>query len=130
MSTPNRSVVSSEQAPAAIGPYSQAIRHGDLLFISGQLPLDTAGELHTDSLGDQTRRCLENLAAIASAAGASLAGAVKLTIYTTEIGGFAEINQAYASFFDGDAPPARAAVGVAALPKGAGVEIEAIVAVS
>jgi 2-iminobutanoate/2-iminopropanoate deaminase len=125
-----RSTVSTEQAPAAIGPYSQAVRHGGLLFVSGQLPLDTAGELHTDSLAEQTRRCLANLEEIAAAAGARLAAdALRLTIYTTEMGGFAEINEAYAAFFDGAEPPARAAVGVAALPKGAGVEIDAIVAV-
>jgi len=124
-----RTVVSTESAPAAIGPYSQAINHGGLLFISGQLPLTADGEMAGGSPAEQARQCLTNLAAISSAAGAALTDAVKLTIYTTEMGAFAAINETYASFFEGDEPPARAAVGVAALPKGAQVEIEAIIAV-
>jgi len=128
MNDAKRTVVQTEEAPAAVGPYSQAVRHGDLLFISGQIPLDPGGELVAGSLAEQTRRCLRNLEAIARAAGASLESAVKVTIYTTRLEGFAEINEACAEFF-GDEPPARATIGVAALPLGAEVEIEAIVAV-
>jgi 2-iminobutanoate/2-iminopropanoate deaminase len=129
-SSADRDPVSAADAPAAIGPYSQAIRHDGLLFCSGQLPLDAAsGELVGDSPGEEATRCLENLGAICRAAGTELGRAVRLTIYTTRLDAFAEINEAYAAFF-GDAPPARAAVGVAALPKGAAVEIDAIVAVA
>jgi len=125
----DRTAVTAPDAPAAIGPYSQAIRQGDLLFCSGQLPLDAAsGELAGAAPGEEATKCLENLGAICRAAGTELGRAVRLTIYTTRLDAFAEINEAYAAFFD-DAPPARAAVGVAALPKGAAVEIDAIVAV-
>ena len=123
-----RRTVDAQEAPEAVGPYSHAVESGGLLFCSGQLPLDSgSGELTGDSPADQTRRCLENLQAVCDAAGTSLERAVRLTIYTTELGEFASINDAYAEFFDAE-PPARAAVGVAALPKGALVEIDAIVA--
>jgi 2-iminobutanoate/2-iminopropanoate deaminase len=126
---PDRKPVQTDQAPAAIGPYNQAIRYGELLFCSGQVPLDPAsGELQSESLGAETRLCLRNLEAVCRAAGTTLQRALRLTIYTTDLGGFAEINDAYGEFFIGE-PPARAAVGVAALPKGARVEIDAIVAV-
>jgi 2-iminobutanoate/2-iminopropanoate deaminase len=125
----DRHTVSTDAAPGAIGPYSQAVRHGTLLFCSGQIPLDPAtGELVTESLGAETTRCLQNLEAVCHAGGTSLDRALRLTVYTTELAGFAEINHAYAAFFP-DEPPARAAIGVAALPKGARVEIDAIVAV-
>lgn len=124
----DRAAVSADDAPAAIGPYSQAIAHDGLLFCSGQIPLDAAsGELVGASPGEQATKCLENLGAVCRAAGTELGRAVRLTIYTTELEAFAEINEAYAAFFD-EVPPARAAVGVAALPKGAAVEIDAIVA--
>jgi 2-iminobutanoate/2-iminopropanoate deaminase len=124
----DRSPVETSDAPAAIGPYSQAIAHGDLLFCSGQIPLDPAtGEYVAGSLGEETTRCLENLAAVCAAAGSGLDRALRLTIYTTRLDGFAEINESYGAFFAA-APPARAAIGVAALPKGAQVEIDAIVA--
>jgi 2-iminobutanoate/2-iminopropanoate deaminase len=125
---PGRSTVDAADAPAAIGPYSHAVRHGGLLFCSGVLPLDPgSGELVNDSVGAETTQCLRNLAAICRAAGAELAQALRLTVYTTRLEAFAEINEAYAAFFP-EAPPARVAVGVAALPKGAGVEIDAVVA--
>ncbi len=125
-----RRPVQTDLAPAAIGPYSQAVSHDGLLFCSGQIPLDPAtGELLSDTLGAETRLCLRNLEAVCRAAGTTLRRALRLTIYTTELGAFAEITDAYAEFFTGE-PPARAAVGVAALPKGARVEIDAIVAVS
>ena len=123
-----REPVHTPEAPAAIGPYSQAILYGDVVYCSGQIPLDTAGELFSGTLGEETTRCLENLEAICQAAGTTLARALRLTVYTTQLEAFAEINEAYAVFFPDD-PPARAAVGVAALPKGARVEVDAIVAV-
>ena len=124
----DRSPIETADAPAAIGPYSQAIRHGALLFCSGQVPLDPAsGEYVAGSLADETRHCLRNLAAVCAAAGTSLERAVRCTVYTTRLEGFAEINDAYGEFFPG-VPPARVAIGVAALPKGAQVEIDAIVA--
>ena len=124
-----RRVVETEAAPGAIGPYSQAIRNGELLFCSGALPLDPAsGELLTGDLAAETRRCLENLTAVCEAAGTSLERALRLTVYTTELSEFATINAAYGEFFAAD-PPARAAVGVAELPKGARIEIDAIVAI-
>ncbi|HWC25484.1 MAG TPA: Rid family detoxifying hydrolase [Solirubrobacteraceae bacterium] len=115
-------------APAAIGPYSHAVRAGDLLFCSGQIPLDPdSGELVGDKPGEQTTRCLENLQAVCAAAGAALGDAVRCTVYVTDVAAFGEVNDAYAKFFEAD-PPARVAIGVAALPKGAQVEIDAIVA--
>jgi 2-iminobutanoate/2-iminopropanoate deaminase len=121
--------VSTDSAPAAIGPYSQGMRVGDLLFCSGQIPLEpSTGELVKDDIEGQARRCLENLAAVADAAGTSLANAVRCTVYLTDINDFARVNEVYADFFDSGNPPARVAVGVAALPKGADVEIDAIVA--
>ena len=126
---PDRQSVSTDSAPAAIGPYSQAIRTGDLLFCSGQVPLEpSSGELVKVDIEGQARRCLENLAAVAEAAGGSLANAVRCTVYLTDMNDFARVNEAYGEFFgDGD-PPARVAVAVAGLPKGADVEIDAIVA--
>ncbi len=132
-----RRTIDADAAPAALGPYSHAVladagsgAGAGLLFCSGQIPLDPAsGELVSgDDLGGQTRRCLQNLEAVCAAAGTELRHALRLTIYTTELASFAQINEAYGSFF-GEDPPARAAVGVAALPKGAKVEIDAIVAV-
>jgi 2-iminobutanoate/2-iminopropanoate deaminase len=113
-----------------VGPYSHAVRvTGELLFISGQIPLDAAsGELVGDTPAEQARKCLENLHAIARDAGTSLEDAVKITVYLTDIGAFAEVNEVYASFFKSD-PPARVALAVAALPRGAQVEIDAVVAV-
>lgn len=125
-----RTAITAPDAPEAIGPYSHAVRHGEVLYCSGQLPLDPAsGEMRDESLAAETEQCLRNLAAVCAAAGTELAGALRLTVYTTRLEGFAEINDAYASFF-GEDPPARAAVGVAALPKGVNVEIDAIVAVA
>jgi 2-iminobutanoate/2-iminopropanoate deaminase len=123
-----RTPVSTPDAPEAIGPYSQAIRTGSLLFCSGQIPLDpSTGEVVKEDVEGQTRRCLANLSAVCEAAGAALADAVRCTIYLADIGDFARVNEAYGEFFADD-PPARVAVGVAALPRGADVEIDAIVA--
>lgn len=122
--------MTAPETPAAIGPYSHAVRHGDLLYCSGQIPLRPGDEtLVDDSLGAATRQCLTNLTAVCEAAGTDLRRALQLTIYTTELEGFSEINDAYAEFF-GSKPPARAAVGVSALPKGARVEVAGIVAVT
>ncbi|MBX5470173.1 MAG: RidA family protein [Thermoleophilaceae bacterium] len=125
----DREAVLAEAAPAAVGPYSHAVRAGSLLFCSGQIPLDPAtGELVEGGAGDQARRCLENLRAVCEAAGARLEDAVRIGVFLTDLAGdWAEVNEAYGEFFGEDAP-ARAAVGVAALPKGARVEIDAIVA--
>jgi 2-iminobutanoate/2-iminopropanoate deaminase len=126
---PHRQSISTDAAPAAIGPYSQAMRTGDLLFCSGQIPLEpSTGELVKDDIEGQARRCLQNLAAVAGAAGGSLANAVRCTVYLTDMNDFARVNEVYAEFFGGDEPPARVAVAAAALPKGADVEIDAIVA--
>ena len=126
---PERQAVATDSAPAAIGPYSQAMRAGDLLFCSGQVALDpSSGELVKEDIEGQARRCLENLAAVAEAGGGSLANAVRCTVYLTDMNDFARVNEVYAQFFGADDPPARVAVGVAALPKGADVEIDAIVA--
>jgi 2-iminobutanoate/2-iminopropanoate deaminase len=125
-----RQSISTDHAPAAIGPYGQAVRHGDVVYCSGQIPLDPAsGEPVGGSVADETRQCLRNLSAVCAAAGTDLSRALRLTVYTTELDRFAEINEAYAEFF-GPEPPARAAVGVAALPKGVRVEVDAIVAVA
>jgi 2-iminobutanoate/2-iminopropanoate deaminase len=124
-----RQSVSTDQAPDAIGPYSPGMRSGSLLFCSGQVPLDPAsGELVKEDVTGQTRRCLENLSAVCEAAGASLSQAVRCTVYLTDMGDFARVNEVFGSFFEGPEPPARVAIGVAALPKGADIEIDAIVA--
>ena len=123
-----REVVNAPRAPEAIGPYSHAVRAGGLLFCSGQIPLDPAtGELIAVSVGAQAQRCFDNLAAVCEAAGTSLERALRITIYMVELGAFAEVNDVCAAVFPTD-PPARATVGVAALPRGALVEIDAIVA--
>lgn len=123
-----RQIVDAPGAPAAVGPYSHAVSAGGLLFCSGQIPLDPhTGELVGETPGEQARRCLENLREVCAAAGTALERAVRLTIYTTDLAAFAEINDVYATFFASE-PPARATVGVASLPKRAYVEIDAIVA--
>jgi 2-iminobutanoate/2-iminopropanoate deaminase len=124
-----RVTVTAAGAPAAIGPYSHAVRAAGLLFCSGQIPLDPAGgELVGDTPAEQAQRCLQNLQAVCEAAGTTLADAVRLTVYMTDLGAFAEVNEVYGSFFAGVEPPARVAIGVVALPKGAQVEIDAVVA--
>ncbi len=124
----HREIVNASGAPAAVGPYSHAVRAGGLLFCSGQTPLDPAtNTLVEGTVGDRTRRCLENLAAVCAAGGADLADAVRCGVYVTDLSAFAEVNAAYAEFFPGD-PPARTTIGVASLPVGADVEIDAIVA--
>jgi 2-iminobutanoate/2-iminopropanoate deaminase len=124
----SRRTVNAEDAPEAIGPYSHAVASAGLLFCSGQIPIDPeSGELVGETAAEQATQCLRNLAAVCAAAGTSLDRAVRLTIYTTVLEEFGTINEAYGAFFEID-PPARAALGVASLPKGALVEIDAIVA--
>lgn len=121
-----RRVIACGGAPAAIGPYSQAVQAGGFLFVSGQIPLDPAtGELVGGGIAAQTQRALESLRAILEAGGSGLDRVVKTTLYVTDLGAFAEINAVYGRFF-GTEPPARATVQVAALPRGAGIEIEAV----
>ena len=125
----HRETVTAVGAPQAAGPYSHAVVSNGLVFLSGQTPVDpNTGQLVEGSIGDQTKRCLDNLAIVAAAAGASLDDAVRCGIYVTDISTFKHVNEAYGSFF-GDAPPARSTIGVAALPLGAEVEIDAILAI-
>ena len=125
----HRQTVDAPGAPAAIGPYSHAVRTGDLLFCSGQVPLDPeTGDIVGETPAEQARQCLRNLEAIARAGGATLADAVRVGVFLVDMGAFAEVNEVYAEFFPSD-PPARAAIGVAALPRGAQVEMEAVIAV-
>lgn len=121
-----RTSINSLGAPQAIGPYSQAIRSEQMVFLSGQIPLDPAtGELVAGDIADQTRRVLQNMQAILEAAGSSLDQVVKTTVMLADMNDFAAMNQVYAEFFLHH-PPARSTFQVAALPKGARVEIEAI----
>lgn len=121
--------VTAADAPAPVGPYSQAVAHGGLLYVSGQIPLDpktnalVEGEIET-----QTERVIENLHAVLEAAGTSLERVVRTTVYVTDLTLFGRVNEVYARFFRGDPAPARATVQVAALPLGAQVEIDAIAA--
>ena len=121
-----RDVVSSRDAPAAIGPYSQAVRAGEFLFISGQIPLDPeSGEVVNGDVSAQTHRVMRSLGAILEAAGAGFDDVVRTTIFLTDLGDFARVNEVYGSYFTAPAPT-RATVQVAALPKGVSVEIDAI----
>ena len=125
----HRETVGASGAPDAAGPYSHAVKGAGLIFLSGQTPVDPAtGQLVEGSIGDQTRRCLDNLAVVAAAAGASLEDAVRMTIYVTDISVFKDVNEAYGSYFPAD-PPARTTIGVASLPLGAAIEMDAILAV-
>ena len=125
----HRETVHAEGAPAAAGPYSHAVISNGLVFLSGQTPTDpNSGSLVEGSIGDQTRRCLDNLAIVAAAAGAQLSDAVRVGIYVTDISTFKDVNEAYGAYFETD-PPARSTIGVAALPLGANVEIDMVLAV-
>lgn len=121
-----KELVTTKDAPAAIGPYSQAVRAGSLVFLSGQIPLDpVTGQLVGGDITEQTERVMANLRAVLAAAGCSLRDVVRTTIYLVDLSQFGVVNEAYGRFFD--APfPARATVQVAALPRGAQVEIDAI----
>ena len=124
----HRKTVTASGAPDAAGPYSHAVVSNGLVFCSGQVHTDpNTGQLVEGSIGDQTKRCLENLSVVAAAAGAQLSDAVRMGIYVTDISVFKEVNEAYGAFFESD-PPARSTIGVAALPLGAEVEIDAVIA--
>ena len=121
-----KEVVYTREAPEAVGPYSQAVKVNGLLFCSGQVGLDAGtGELVDGSVADQTDRAMQNLQAVLRQAGSSFDDVIKVTAYLTNMDDFAEFNAAYAQYFTND-PPARATVGVDALPKGARVEVECI----
>ena len=118
--------ISTPKAPAAIGPYSQAIEHGGMIYVSGQLPIDPAtGKFAEGGTKELTRQSMNNISAILEAAGSGMNKVVKTTIFVQDLGEFGAINEAYAEFF-GETAPARACVQAAALPKGAQLEIEAI----
>ncbi|MBZ5562443.1 MAG: RidA family protein [Acidobacteriia bacterium] len=124
----SKDVIATSQAPSAIGPYSQAVRSGPWVFVSGQIPLDPAtGKIVEGDIAAQTERVLKNLAAILEAAGAGLAQVVKTTVYLRDLTEFARMNEVYARFF-ADKPPARATVEVSRLPRDVQVEIDAIAA--
>ena len=121
--------ISTQQAPAAIGPYSQAIATDNLIFISGQLPIDPAsGKMVDGDIGIKTRQIIKNAQAIAEKAGTDLSHVVKTTIFLTDLADFQEVNAAYGSFFT-ETPPARSTVQVAGLPLGSNIEIEFILSV-
>ena len=121
-----KKIIQTDRAPAAIGTYSQAVRAGDTVYLSGQIPLDPKTmELVGGAIDTQIRRVFDNLDAVATAAGGSLKDIVKLNVYLTDLGNFAKVNEIMAAHFT-EPYPARAAVGVAALPKGAQVEIDAV----
>ena len=121
-----KSIVSTTAAPAAVGPYSQAVVANGFVFCSGQIPLDPeSGELVEGSIADQTSRCMRNLEAVLKEAGSDLGRLVKVTVYLADIGDYADFNAAYEEFV-GPEPPARAAFAVKDLPKGAHIEIDCI----
>ena len=121
-----RSIVSTPNAPAAIGTYSQAVRCGDTVYLSGQIGLDPATGQLVEGIDNQIQRVFGNLKAVAEAAGATLGDVVKLTVYLTDLANFARVNETMARFFS-EPYPARAAVGVASLPRGALIEADAII---
>lgn len=121
-----RTIVRTDNAPAAIGPYSQAVIAGNLVFCSGQIPIDPAtGQMVAGAVADEAHQVMENLRAVLEAAGSGLDRIVKATIFLTDLADFGVVNEVYGGYFAGD-PPARACVEVAALPKGARVEVEAV----
>lgn len=124
----SKKVIQTSTAPQAIGPYSQAVKSNGFVFVSGQLPIDPAtGELISGAIEEETKRVMENIKAILTAAGVGMGNIVKTTIFLTDLGNFAKVNEVYGSYFPSE-PPARATIQVAALPKGVRVEIEAIAA--
>jgi 2-iminobutanoate/2-iminopropanoate deaminase len=121
-----KKIISTSEAPAAIGPYAQAVRVGSTVFCSGQIPLDpTTGQIVSGDISAQTKRVLENIGAVLRAEGLSFENMVKTTIFLTDLGDFQIVNEIYGSYFKSQ-PPARSTVQVSALPKGANIEIEVI----
>ncbi len=126
MTTNERHVIATTQAPQAIGPYSQAIASGSLVFCSGQIALDpTSGQMSTGDVTEQTHQALRNLRAVLQAAGSDLDQIVKTTVFLVDMGDFAAMNAVYGTYFT-DRPPARSTIAVVALPRGARVEVECI----
>ncbi len=123
----SKKIISTTNAPAAIGPYSQAVQHGDTIYVSGQLPLHPETKKMDDDVSAQTEQSMNNIKAILQEAGSSMENVIRCGIFVTDLADFATVNEIYASFFEGDYP-ARATVQVAALPLGAKVEIDAIAA--
>lgn len=122
----SKEVISTSSAPAAIGPYSQAVRSGNLIFTSGQIPIDPAtGQLVEGDIAVQTERVLKNLEAVLRAAGSGLARALKTTVYLRDLNDFGRMNEVYARFF-GESPPARATVQISKLPRDVSIEIDLI----
>ncbi len=125
-----RQIIHTSQAPKAIGTYSQAVRVGDTVYVSGQIPLDPAsGQLVAGDIEAEIRRVFDNIAAIAQAAGGSLASIVKLSVFLTDLAHFPKVNEIMATYFS-EPYPARAAIGVASLPRGARVEVECILSLA
>lgn len=120
-----KKIIRTDAAPAAIGPYSQGIQAGQLVFVSGQLPINPATGVFPKDIKAQTIQSIKNVQAVLQAAGADLANVVKTTVFMTDINDFALVNEVYATFFN-ESPPARSAVQIVALPKGANIEIEVI----
>jgi 2-iminobutanoate/2-iminopropanoate deaminase len=121
-----KEIIATQEAPQAIGPYSQAVRIGDLVFLSGQIPLDPrSGQMVAGDVSEQTRRVMENLGAVLRAAGVDFSRVLRSTIYLLDLAQFGEVNAVYGSYFPTE-PPARATVQVAALPRGASIEIDMI----
>lgn len=127
MNHPPKQIIHSQQAPAAVGPYSQAVKAGRLVFVSGQIPLAPNGQLVAGGIEEQTEQALRNLAAVLSAAGLTMGAVAKTTVFLVDLSDFQAMNGVYARYFP-DSPPARACVEVSRLPRGARVEIEAIAA--
>lgn len=121
----SKTIISTEKAPSAVGPYSQAVRHGDMIFVSGQIPVDPATGKMPEAPADQARQCLTNLKNILEEAGSSMENIIRAGVFLTNLGDFAAVNEVYAEFFQGDFP-ARACVEVSKLPLGADVEIECV----
>jgi 2-iminobutanoate/2-iminopropanoate deaminase len=123
---PKKTRIFTEEAPLPVGPYSQAIRAGDFLFVAGQVPVDpVTGDFVLGAISEQTQRVMENIKLILEAAGASLNDVVRTTIYLANMADFNDVNETYGNYFDLD-PPARTTIGVAALPKGVAIEIDVI----
>jgi 2-iminobutanoate/2-iminopropanoate deaminase len=124
----DRKVIGTGGAPRAIGPYSQAVQAGGFLFCSGQIPLDpeTGTLVAADDVWTQTRRAMDNLKAVLEAGGSTMEQVVKVTLYLANMADYPAVNEVYAQYFSGDRPPARVAVEVSALPKGARIEVDAI----
>jgi len=122
----DKTALSTDRAPKAIGPYSQGIVANGFIFLSGQIPLRPDGTQESGDIRAQARQCFANMRALLQSAGADLANLVKVTVFVTDLGNFAAVNEVYAEFLAGSVPPARSFVQAAALPRGAGVEIEGI----